>query len=105
MKKLVFASIMAASLCSFAAFADTLSGYVSESHCGLAHSKPSAANTACINKCLKGGSDPVLVSDGKIMKIDADSKEKVVAFAGENVTIDGTVDGDVIKVNSIEKAK
>ena len=34
MKKLVFASIMAASLCSFGAFADEMTGYISEAHCG-----------------------------------------------------------------------
>ncbi len=105
MKKLVFASILAGSLCSFAAFADDLSGYVSESMCGAKHHSPSAANTQCINKCLKGGSDPVLVSNGKVMKFDADSKEKARAFAGDNVKIDGSVDGDVVKINSIDKAQ
>ncbi len=105
MKKILFASVLAASLCSFGAFADTLTGYVSESHCGAAHKSESAANTACVKKCLQGGTDPVLVSDGKVMKFDADSKAKAVAFAGENVKIDGTVDGDVIKITSIDKAK
>ncbi len=105
MKKLVFASVLAASLCSFGAFADELSGYVSDAHCGAAHNSPSAANTQCINKCLKGGSDPVLVSNGKVMKFDADSKEKARAFAGDNVKIDGTVEGDVVKISSIDKAQ
>ncbi len=105
MKRFVLGSIMAASLCAFGAFADQLTGYVSESHCGTAHSSPSEANTKCIEKCLKGGSDPVLVSNGKIMKFDADSREKAVALAGKNVTVDGTVSGDTIKVNMIEEAK
>jgi hypothetical protein len=105
MKKLIFASFMAASLCSFGAFADEMTGYVSDAHCGAAHSSPSAANTACINKCLKGGSDPVLVSNGKVIKIDAGSKDKAVAFAGENVTVNGTMDGDALKIDTIEKAK
>jgi hypothetical protein len=105
MKKLVLGSILTASLCSFGAFADQMTGYISESHCGTAHSSPSAANTACIKKCLNGGSDPVLVSDGKVIKIDPDSKEKAVAHAGENVTINGSMDGDNLKIESIEKAK
>ncbi|MBV9157537.1 MAG: hypothetical protein JO097_14835 [Acidobacteriaceae bacterium] len=105
MKKFVFGSLMAVSLCSFAAFADQLTGYVSDAHCGSAHSSPSEANSKCIDKCLKGGSDPVLVSNGKVMKFDADSKDKAAALAGKNVTVDGTVDGDVIKVNTIEEAK
>ena len=105
MKKLVLASIMTASLCSFGAFADQMTGYISESHCGATHSSPSAANTACVKKCLGGGSDPVLVSDGKVIKIDPDSKEKAVAHAGENVTINGSMDGDNLMIESIEKAK
>ena len=105
MRKLALASVLAASLCSFGAFADELSGYVSDAHCGAAHHAVSAANTACINKCLKGGSDPVLVSNGKVMTFDADSKEKARAFAGDNVKIDGSVDGDVVKINSIDKAQ
>lgn len=105
MKKLIFASIMAASLCSFGAWADTMTGYISESHCGAAHSSPTAANTACVKKCLGGGSDPVLVSDGKVIKIDAASKDQAVAHAGENVTISGTMNGDALKIDSIEKAK
>jgi hypothetical protein len=105
MRKLMFASILAASLCSFGAFAEEVTGYVSESHCGAAHSSPSEKNTACVKKCLNGGSDPVLVSNGKVIKIDAGSKDKAVAFAGENVTVNGSLDGDTLKIDTIEKAK
>ena len=105
MKKLVFASVLAMSLGSFAAFADDIAGYVSESHCGAAHNAPSAANTACIKKCLKGGTDPVLVSNGKVMQFDAASKDEAKAHAGENVTIDGSMEGDVVKITRISTAK
>lgn len=105
MKKLVFSTVLAISLGSFAAFADDITGYISESHCGAAHNSPSASNTACINKCLKGGSDPVLVSNGKVMKFDADSREKARPYAGENVKIDGSTKDDVITINSIDKAQ
>ena len=105
MKKLVLATFFAASLCSVAAFADDISGYVSEAGCGAKHSAVSDANTKCIEGCLKKGSDPVLVKDGKVLTFDADSKDKAKAFAGQNVKIDGSVDGDVVKVNSISKAE
>lgn len=105
MKKLVLASLLSVSLGSFAAFADDISGFVSDSHCGAAHNAPSAASTACINKCLKGGSDPVLVSNGKVMQFDSDSKAKAKSFAGENVKIDGTMNGDTVTINNIEKAQ
>jgi len=105
MKKLLFASALTLSLCSVGAFAEEITGYVSESHCGAAHNSPSAANTSCIKKCLGGGTDPVLVSDGKVMTFDSDSKTKAKAYAGDNVKIDGSKNGDVITIASIEKAK
>lgn len=105
MKKLAFGCFFAVSLFSFAAAAEQMTGYVSESHCGATHSSPSAANTKCIEKCLKGGSDPVLVSDGKVMKFDDESKDKAKAYAGKNVTIDGSMDGNTVKVSSISEAK
>ncbi len=105
MKKLLFASILGASLCTVAAYADDITGYVSDAHCGAAHSSPSEANTKCINKCLGGGSDPVLVVNGKVMKFDDASKDKAKSFAGDNVKIDGSMSGDVVTVNSISKAE
>jgi len=73
--------------------------------CGAKHSSPSAANTKCVEKCIGGGSDPVLVSDGKVIKLDSDSKDKAKALAGKNVTVDGTMEGDALKINSISEAK
>lgn len=105
MKRLFLASALSMSLCSVGAFADQMTGYISEAHCGAAHSSVSEANTKCVEKCIKGGSDPVLVSDGKVIKIDAASKEKAVALAGKEVKVDGTVDNGVITISSIEETK
>lgn len=104
MKKLFFVSALAVSLCSFSALGDEITGYVSESHCGAAHNSPSDKNTQCINKCLQGGSDPVLVRNGKVMAFDEASKDKAKAFAGQNVRIDGTMNENVVTINSIDKA-
>ena len=105
MKKLLLASIFCSSLCSVMAFADDITGYVSDAHCGAKHSTPSAANTKCVvDMCLNGGSDPVLVNNGKVMTFDDASKQKVKAFGGDNVKIDGSMNGNVISVNSIQKA-
>lgn len=105
MRRLILASTLVMSSGSLIAFADNLTGYVSEAHCGAKHNTPSDANTACVKKCLSGGSTPVLVSNGKVMKFDTDSQEKAKAFAGDNVKIDGSVEGDTIKINAIEKAQ
>ncbi len=105
MKKFVSASLMTAALCATGMVAEDLSGYISDAHCGAKHEKVSAANTKCVvDTCIKGGAAPVLVRDGKVMKFDAASRDKAVAHAGENVKIDGTVEGDTIKINSIDKA-
>jgi hypothetical protein len=106
MKKLSLACFATVSMFSFAAAADQMTGYVSDAHCGAKHSSVSAANTKCVkDMCINGGADPVLVSDGKVTKFDDASKEKAKAFAGKNVTIDGTVEGDTLKISSIDEAK
>jgi hypothetical protein len=105
MKKLFMASFLAVSLCSVAAFAEEMTGYISDSNCGAQHSSPSAANTKCLQGCMKKGADPVLVSNGKVMKFDDESKAKAKAFLGDNVKIDGSMEGDTVKISSIEKAE
>jgi len=104
MKKLVLASLMAVTIGSFAAMADELSGYVSDSHCGAKHHSVSEANTKCVESCLKNG-DPVLVVGDKVMKFDADSAAKAKDFGGQDVKIMGSVTGDVVKIDSIAKAQ
>jgi hypothetical protein len=104
MKKLVLASLFAATLGSFAAMADDLTGYISDSHCGAKHHEVSDANTKCVTSCLKGG-DAVLVVGDKVMKIDADSQAKAKGFAGQNVKLTASMNGDVVKIESIEAAK
>ena len=103
MKKIVLASLMAVTLGSFAAMAEELTGYVSDAMCGAKHNSVSDANTKCVEGCLKKGGDPVLVVVDKVMKFDADSATKAKAFAGQDVKVMGSVDGDVVKIDSIEK--
>jgi hypothetical protein len=105
MKKLVFVSFLTVSAGSVLAFGEAMTGYISDAHCGAAHSSVTAANTKCVDGCMKKGGDPVLVSDGKVIKFDADSATKAKAFAGQSVKIDGTMDGDVLKITSIDKAE
>lgn len=87
------------------ALGEEVTGYVSESHCGAKHSSVSEANSKCIAGCLKGGSEPVLVKDGKVLTFDAESKEKAKAFAGQSVKISGSIEGSVIKADSITKSE
>ncbi len=102
MKKLVIASLFVASLGSLTAMAEELSGYISDSHCGAKHHEVSEANTKCVSGCLKNG-DAVLVVGDKVMKIDADSQAKAKDFAGQNVKVVASMEGDTVKISSIEK--
>lgn len=106
MKKLALGCFLTVSAFSFVASADQITGYVSDAHCGAKHHAVSAANTKCVkDMCINGGADPVLVSEGKVMKFDDASKDKAKAFAAKNVTIDGSVEGDTVKINTIDESK
>jgi hypothetical protein len=104
MKKFLFGSFVAVSFCSVMAFADSWTGYISDAHCGAAHDKVSEANTECVDKCVKKGSEVVFVYKGKALKLDADSQAKAKAFAGQEVKIDGSLAGDTVTISSIDKA-
>ncbi|HLH33959.1 MAG TPA: hypothetical protein VKX41_04750 [Alloacidobacterium sp.] len=82
----------------------TVNGFISDAHCGAQHSSPSAAATKCIKSCMKGGSAPVLVSNGKVYKLKGEDAA-VKNLAGENVTVTGTVEGDTISVSSVSAQK
>lgn len=57
-------------------------------------------DAACAKKCIKGGSPAVLVTpEGKIYKIS--NQAKIVASAGEDVTVTGTLKGDTLTVESV----
>jgi hypothetical protein len=98
MKKVVllaFAVLVFASL----SFAKTITGTVSDAHCGAKHATPSDAAAHCVEHCVSGGSTYVLVSNGKVYQLD--SQDKFKGLGGKSVTVKGTVKGDSITVASV----
>lgn len=93
------------SLFAAAALGETWSGTVSETMCGAKHHTGSAADQACVKKCVKAGNSPVLVSDGKVYPIAMQSQSKVMSLLGKNVTVMGTLNGDTIDIQSAKAAK
>ena len=87
---LVFGSLSLAS-------AKTITGVVSDSHCGLKHS--AAGKGDCIEHCVGGGATYVLVSKGKVYQLD--SQDKFKGLGGKEVNVKGTVSGDSIKVSGV----
>ena len=102
MKKFAISFDLGASLFSFSAFAETWSGTISDAHCGAKHADASDKSKACVESCVKGGAAPVFVSDGKVLKISEDSKDKVMAHLGHKVTLTGKLDGDTVTVDSVK---
>jgi hypothetical protein len=87
------------------AFADsTMTGYISDSHCGAKGAK--AGHAECATKCVtEHGAKYVFVDDADHKVYAIDAQDKVAAHAGHHVTVKGTVDGDNLKLASIEMAK
>jgi hypothetical protein len=92
---------------SFAAFSQssqTLTGTVSDSMCGAKHMMANLSAAQCTRECVKQGSDYALVVNGKVYTLKGDAKQ-IDQYAGQNVTVTGTVSGDTVTVKSISAAK
>jgi len=102
MKKFLAVSIVALSFLSVSAMAETFHGVVSDEMC--AKNDVAKAGTPghadCAKKCIGMGSPAVLVVGAKIFKIS--NPQKLNAFAGKAVVVDGTVAGDTITVASVK---
>lgn len=76
-------------------------GWVTDTHCGAKGGKE--GHTDCATKCVKGmGAKYALYNpaDGKVYTLEP--QDKVAAHAGHHVKVKGTVEGDTLKVASIE---
>jgi hypothetical protein len=74
-------------------------GFVEDQACA---GKPEMkGDAACAQKCIKGGSPAMLVTpDGKIYKIS--NQDKIVASAGQNVTVTGKLKGDTLTIDTVK---
>ncbi len=74
-------------------------GFVEDQAC--ANKPEMKGDSACAQKCIKGGSPAVLVTeDGKIYKIS--NQAKIVASAGQNVTVTGKLKGDTLTIDNVK---
>jgi hypothetical protein len=105
--KVKFAAGLALTLCTavLTLGADGIwTGYISDSACGAKGANEKHAE--CAAKCVKEkGAKYVFVNDAdhKVYLIDA--QDKVAAHAGHHVTVKGSVDGDNLKLASLDMAK
>jgi protein-disulfide isomerase-like protein with CxxC motif len=98
MRKLTAAVTLALGLAAIGMAAD-FKGFVEDEMCST---KPEMkGNAACAQRCIKGGSPAVLITDeGKIYKIA--NQAKIVEFAGKNVTVSGVLKDGAITVASVK---
>jgi hypothetical protein len=81
------------------AMAAEFKGFVEDTACSKMPGMKGDA--ACAQKCIKGGSPAVLITaDGKIYKIS--NQDKIVASAGMDVTVMGSLKGDTLTVESVK---
>ncbi len=74
-------------------------GFVMDEKCSTVPAMKGDA--ACAQKCVKGGSPAVLVTDaGKVYKIA--NQDKVLASVGQTVTVNGKLKGDTLTVASVK---
>jgi hypothetical protein len=79
-------------------------GYISDSMCGAKGANEKHAD--CAAKCVKEhGASYVFVNDADKKVYAIDAQDKVAAHAGHHVTVKGSVEGDNLKLTSIEMAK
>jgi hypothetical protein len=77
-------------------------GYISDSKCGVKGANDKAGE--CTTKCVKEGAKYVFVNDADKKVYAIDDQDRVAAHAGHHVTVKGTVDGDNLKLSSIDMA-
>src|SRR5580700_8711873 len=98
MKKISTVVLMTMGLAA-SGLAAEFKGFVEDTACST---KPEMkGDAACAQKCIKGGSPAVLVTeDGKVYKIA--NQDKIVASAGMNVTVMAKLKGDTLTIDSVK---
>jgi len=91
--------VMVASV-SFAADAQTVNGWVSDSKCGVKGANAGAAE--CTKKCIGAGASAVVVTDTDQKVLAVDNPDALKGHEGHHVAVTGHVDGDKIHVDSVK---
>jgi hypothetical protein len=91
--------LMVASV-SFAADAQTVNGWISDSKCGVKGANAGAEE--CTKKCIKGGASAVVVTDADQKVLTVENPDVLKEHYGHHVAVTGHVDGDKIHVESVK---
>lgn len=84
---------------TLAVAADSWTGYISDSKCGV---KGNAADhAACAEKCIGKGASAVLVTDGDNKVVNIANQDAVKGHAGHHVKVTGKLEGDSLTVDKV----
>ena len=96
--------------CAGTAFAaeQTWTGTISDSKCGATHKAMIEHNKiltdqSCTEACVKGGAKYVFASGDKVYMLQNQKNPALAMYAGQAVTITGTLKGDTIRAAKITK--
>src|SRR5437868_11113116 len=98
------AALSIIALGAFSQSAQALTGTVSDTMCGAKHMMTNITPAQCTRECVKQGSDYALVSNGKVYTLKGDTKQ-IDKYAGQNVTVTGSISGNTVTVKSIAPEK
>lgn len=83
----------------------TLTGFISDNHCGLRHHMKGMSDKDCVLMCVKNGKFVLADRDHKrVYQLDQTGQDKARDFAGQKVKVTGRVTGRTIHVTNIEPA-
>src|ERR1700730_15717434 len=82
----------------------TLTGIVSDSMCGVNHMAKNMSSADCLRMCVKKGTKYALVVDKKVYTLEGHEAE-LDKYAAQRVTLQGTLKGQMMTVESVTPAK
>jgi hypothetical protein len=103
MKRALIALALIAMLVPAVAAADSWTGWITDDHC--AAKGANADHASCAKKCLGNGAKLVFFNPADEKLYNLDNQKLAEEHLGHQVVVNGAVEGDSIKVESIETQK
>ena len=107
MKKriLVILFVLSFALVTGSAFADELTGVITETKCGAAHKAGSEKDISCIKSCVKSGAGKLALLAGDKLYTST-NPDKATGHEGHTVNVTGKTDeaGKTITIETLEMA-
>ena len=82
----------------------TLTGVVSDAMCGAAHMMKDKPDAECLRYCVKQGTKYALVVGKSVYTLEGHEAE-LDKYAARKVTVEGTIKGETMNVESVLPAK